>query len=251
MRSELPNSYALHDSDNFFLLTTETDRYVSNFLRFLESTRKRILKTLHGIASDEGYGKHVVIIFDEMDHYYSYISYFIEKDGEYGLSSGAYLNKGYGHFVFPHQDLSYAETITSHEMTHALLSHLPIPLWLNEGLAVGIENFLTGSAPLRMDNEMYGKHQSFWDEETIQEFWSGKVFSRSDEGQELSYHLAQFAVDTLSQEYDNFIQFANKADYADGGESAANEVYEGSLGNLINHYFGDGAWSPQPELWDK
>jgi hypothetical protein len=30
-----------------------------------------------------------------------------------------------------------------HELTHNLLCHLPIPLWLNEGLAVLIEQTVT------------------------------------------------------------------------------------------------------------
>ena len=168
----------------------------------------------------------------------------------YGLSSGIYLNKGYGHFAFPHQDISYAEPITAHEMTHALLAHLPIPAWLNEGMAVTIENMITGSAPLMMDDQMYARHKAFWGEKEIQEFWSGDSFYRPDEGQELSYHLAQFAVNSLSQEYDTFIKFVNSADFNDGGEAAANDTYGESLGNLISQYFGDGNWSPNPEEWN-
>lgn len=249
LTSSLPTNYTIHESENFILVTSESEKYVSIFQRSLERTLKRIVSTLHGIASDEGFGKYVVLIFDDMDFYYSYLSYFYEKEGVYGLSAGVYLNKGYGHFAFPHQDLSYAESITAHEMTHALVSHLPIPAWLNEGMAVNIENLLTGSAPLKMDKEMYARHQSFWGEKEIQEFWSGESFHRPDEGQELSYHLAQFAVNSLSQDYDAFIEFANKAHLSDGGEAAANDVYEGSLGNLIAQYFGEGEWAPKPESW--
>lgn len=245
----LPAGYSIHESDNFLLVTSESDNYVSLFHAFLERTLKRILNTLHGIASDDGYGKYVVIIFDDIDMYYSYLSYFYEKEGEFGLSSGIYLNQGYGHFAFPHQELSYAESIAAHEMTHALLSHLPIPTWLNEGIAVSIENMITGSAPLRMDNELYSRHKSFWAEEEIQQFWAGDAFHRPDEGQELSYHLAQFAVNSLSQDYESFCAFTNKAHYEDGGESAAGEVYEGSLGNLIDQFFGDGQWKPEPHRW--
>jgi len=248
--SSLSSDYSIHESENFILVTSESEKYVSNFQIFLERTRKQILKSLQGIASDEGFGKYVVLIFDDIDQYYSYLSYFYENDGVYGLSSGVYLNKGYGHFAFPHQELSYAESITAHEMTHALLAHLPIPAWLNEGMAVSIEDLITGSAPLRMDNEMFARHQSFWGEEEIQEFWSGDAFHRPDEGQELSYHLAQFAVKSLSQDYDIFRQFANKAHYNDGGEAAANEAYEGSLGNLIAQFFGEGEWVPKPETWE-
>ena len=251
LTARLPSNSKIHESDNFILVTSESDKYVSLFQGFLERTLKRIVNTLHGIASDDGFGKYVVLIFDDIDSYYSYLSYFYEHDGVYGLSSGVYLNKGYGHFAFPHQDLSFAETITAHEMTHALVSHLPIPAWLNEGMAVSIENLITGSSPLRMDNETYARHRSFWGEKEIQEFWSGDSFHRPDEGQELSYHLAQFAVNSLSHDYEAFIKFVNKAHYSDGGEAAANEVYEGSLGNLIIQFFGEGEWTPNPAIWNK
>ena len=95
LSSGLPANYDVHESENFILVTSESEKYVSIFQGFLERTRKRILKTLHGIASDEGFGKHVVLIFADMDLYYAYISYFYEKEGAYGLSSGIYLNKGY------------------------------------------------------------------------------------------------------------------------------------------------------------
>jgi hypothetical protein len=249
LATALPGKYAIHESENFILLTSESGRYVSLFQGFLERTLKRILSTLRGIASDDGLGKYVVLIFDDIDAYYSYISDFYPKDGIYALSSGTYLNRGFGHFVFPHQELSYAESIAAHEMTHALLAHLPIPAWLNEGMAVNMENEITGSAPLRMDNELYARHQSFWGEQEIQEFWSGDSFHRPDEGQELSYQLAQFAVQSLSQDYEAFAEFANAANESDGGESAAHNVFEGSLGNLISKYFGEGEWSPRPATW--
>ena len=250
LKAKLPDNYTIYESDNFILVTSQSDRYVSSFQKFLEHSLKKILSTLHGIAAVDGYGKYVVLIFDDIDTYYSYLSYFYSEDGEYGLSSGVYLNRGYGHFAFPYQELSIAESIAAHEMTHALVSHLPIPAWLNEGMAVSVEDLITGSSPLRMTKVKHAQHQSFWGEEEIQEFWSGDSFHRPDEGQGLSYHLAQFAINSLSQDYDAFIQFANKADYKDGGESAAIEIYGGSLGNLINQFFGEGDWSPKPDNWD-
>jgi len=251
LKSTLSSDYAIHESDNFLVVTTESDRYVSLLTAFLERTLKRIVSTLDGIASDAGFGKYVVLIFDDIDDYYAYLSYFYSEDGVYGLSSGIYINDGYGHFAFPHQDVTYAEPIIAHEMTHALVAHLPIPAWLNEGMAVSIEDLLAGSAPLMMTEELYARHQAFWGEKEIQAFWSGEVFHRADEGQELSYHLARFAVNSLSGDFEAFKQFANLASYTDGGAAAAHEVYGEGVENLIIQFFGEGNWAPRPEAWDQ
>ena len=54
----LSADYSIHESDNFILVTSQSDRYVSTFLNFLEYSLKRILTTLRGITSDDGFGKY-------------------------------------------------------------------------------------------------------------------------------------------------------------------------------------------------
>jgi hypothetical protein len=100
-----------------------------------------------------------------------------------------------------------------------------------------------------MDDELFARHKAFWGTKEIQEFWSGEAFHRPDEGQELSYHLAQFAVKSLSHDYAVFSRFVNKANYDDGGESAAIEIFGGGLEGLITQFFGEGDWVPKPQEW--
>lgn len=247
---KLPAGYSYVETENFILVSKTNDRYVELFQMFLERCLKRLLGIMKGIANADGFGKYVVMIFDDVDTYHDYTSYYGPQQGTYGLSSGMYLNDGYGHFVFPHQQLDFAEPIAAHEMTHALLSHLPIPLWLDEGMAVNMEAMITGLAPPQLDKEMYEKHHNFWGEQEIQEFWYGSSFHRPDDGQELSYQLAQILVTNLSENYQAFSEFANKADRRDGGEAAAAEVFDISLGNLIGNFLGEGNWWPEPESWE-
>ena len=249
MLEHLPDGYRIVETDNFLLLTAQEDRYVSLLSQFLERTLKNILANLDGIASDEGYGNHIVLMFDDQELYYRYNLYFYPEEGEFVLSSGMYLNDGYGHFVFPYIELSEAESVAAHELTHACLAHLPIPLWLNEGFAVTMEDDLCGSAPLRMDDERLAEHHAFWNAETIQDFWSGESFHRPDEGSELSYELARYCLRALAHEYGVFAAFANAAHFQDGGEAAAHEYFGGSLGGVIQQFFGEGNWHPQPERW--
>lgn len=246
---QLPNSYRVRESENFLVLSAQDNQYVQLLSKFLERARRRILASLDGIASDDGCGKYVVLIFDEQEPYYQYKAYFYPDDGEFILSSGTFLNTGYGHFAFPFMEMFEAEATSAHELTHACLKHLPIPLWLNEGFAVTMEDEISGSVPLRMDNERFAEHASFWNAETIQEFWSGKSFNRTDQGSGLSYELARYCLRALAHEYDAFARFANAATFEDGGEAAAVENYGGGLGGVIQQFFGDGDWSPKPKLW--
>jgi hypothetical protein len=65
--SEFGNDYRIEESPNFSIMSNEGDRYIHVFSGFLERTLKRILKTLDGIASDEGFGKHVALIFQDIE----------------------------------------------------------------------------------------------------------------------------------------------------------------------------------------
>lgn len=245
----LPNSYRQIESENFYLITAEDEKYSQLLLSYFEGALKRILRSLDQIASDEGVGKYVALVFSDQDTYYKYISYFYPEQGEFGLSAGIYLNRGYGHFALPFRDMADAEATAAHEMTHACLSHLPIPLWLNEGMAVTIEDELCGTQPLTMTKERLDEHHRYWSAESIQEFWSGQSFGRSDEGQSLSYELSRYCVRALAHDYDSFVSFVNNATYEDAGEKAALEVYGGGLGGLIEQFFGENLWDPAPETW--
>ena len=241
--NELEGDYRISDTENFTIVSDEGGRYIKVFSSFLEISRKRILSTLKGVASDEGFGKHVAIIFKDLDHYYDYVSMFLPEEGELGISSGMYINNGYGHFVFPTQDMEYAEPIAVHELTHACLSHLPIPTWLNEGLAVLMEEVLANNT-LYIDKEIVAQHHQYWNEKNIQEFWSGDSFYASDEGQGLSYHLAHILLRNISQDYTALAAFTNSANMEDAGESVAMKTLGVSLGDLAASFLGEGNWEP-------
>ncbi len=249
LSASLPKGYKQTETSDFILLSDQTQRYNKTFSRYLEKCRRHLLSTLSGIANDEGYGKHVVIIFGDIDRYYDYVSYYGPQEGTYGLSSGMYLNYGYGHFVFPNTDLDNAEPIAAHEMTHALLSHLQLPTWVDEGLAVNMEAAICGYPSPPLNHHMFAKHQAFWGEDEMQEFWRGESFSRPDKGQELSYQLARILVTNLAENYDAFVEFANTAERKDSGEAAIEDIFDISLGDMIANFLGEGEWWPKPETW--
>jgi hypothetical protein len=209
--------------------------------------RVRILETLKGVSADKGYGKHVAIVFADVDKYYDYTSLFYPEEGEFGLSAGVFINEGYGHFAFPSQEISIAEPIAAHELTHACLAHLPLPVWLNEGIAVVMEEVLAGVSQY-INNEVILRHRNYWNERSIQDFWGGDSFHATDEGQELSYSLAQIIVRNISKDYSAFSAFCLAATSEDAGESAATEFLGVSLQELISALLGNGNWVPEIRL---
>ncbi len=244
LADSLEGQYDISETSHFFILSDESDRYLTLFSDFLEKKRKRILATLPGIVSDKGFGKHVVLIFKDVDQYYDYIDYYYPENSTCAPNAGIFIDDGFGHFAFPTQDLSIAEPIAVHELTHACLAHLEIPLWLNEGIAVTMEEMLSQPHFNYMASNMLDRHKSFWCRKSIQRFWRGDSFHELGEGQALSYALAYFLVRVISGDYDKFQQFVSGAIFSDAGESSALENFGISLGKILENIFGPGEWAP-------
>jgi hypothetical protein len=250
LRIALGEEFRVDASKNFFLLSRNSARNAKVFLDYAEKTRKRILILLEGIASNEGYGKSCVLVFANEEDYYEYVANYYPDEGEFAFSSGMYINGGYGHFVCVETDMNNIEPIIAHELTHMQLTHLPLPAWLNEGLAVNTEKILSprfGASHTLA--EMQAKHDAFWNAQTIQEFWSGKSFLRTDDGNMLSYDLARQLTTLLSQERTSFVEFANAVDMNDGGQMAAQTHFGIGLELAAEKLLGSGDWQPNPASW--
>ena len=140
-------------------------------------------------------------------------------------------------------------------MTHACLEHLPLPIWLNEGLAVNTERRLAGSPreQLGAHEKLHDKLRRFWSVVRIQEFWSGSSF-HDPESQALSYELARILAEQLAMDWQPFAQFVLHADRADAGAAAARECLGLDLGVLVTSLLEretPKSWSPDPAKWEK
>jgi len=248
LRDALAAGFRLAESENCLLLAALEDNVANATLGFMERTLKRVVRTLDGIAQVTPEGKDILIVFDDEDAYYRYVSHAYPDGGEFANSGGMYINGGCGHFVTVRRDLSAIEPVIAHEMTHACLAHLPIPLWLNEGLAVNTEQRLTGvQGSMYTPQEMRGMHLAFWGEAEIQEFWSGYSFQRLDDGNLLSYDLARILVAYMAKDWAAFRPFVLAAHHADGGAQAAHAYLHADLGELVCAILGQAyapEWSP-------
>ena len=252
-RDALGPHFRVDESEHALLLSSLEDNVVRATLAFMEKTLKRVTHTLDGIAAMPPMGKDILIVFDDEDSYYRYVAAYYPDAGEFAFSGGMHIDAGCSHYVTLKGDLHAIEPVIAHEMTHGLLGHLPLPLWLNEGIAVNTEQRLTRvGASKHTPQELRQMHLTFWGEEELQQFWSGKSFQRVDDGNLLSYDLARILVGHLAKDWDAFRRFVLAADAADAGNAAALEqlgVGVGELACALLEREPSAAWSPDPASW--
>lgn len=255
IRAKLGGDYQVYETANFLVLSEAPTRVIRDACQSYEESLKRILASLDGVASDDGFGKHVVLMFASLDDYYGYIMYFY-PEGEHPMSGGVCLGgEGYLHFAFPTTDYSSYRTVLVHELTHGCLGHLDIPAWLNEAVAMRMEELICRSDIFHIDQEVYEKHEAHWNPETIQQFWTGVSWEIPGDSFELSYNLAQvlwrkIEVD-MAAPREAILQFVAHASIDDAGEAACQSVFGIGLGDLVMDFLGEGAWQPDPEAWGR
>ena len=250
LRSELSGDYAIHESTNFLLLSNQPARQAKRLLEHCEYACQTILRTLDGVARDEGYGKHVVLWFSDMKTYYDYLADFYPEEGEFALSGGVCLNEGYRHMALCQVDDQLPIRTVAHELNHVLLSHLPLPMWLNEGVTQVMEDIVVDASNFFVSPELACEHRNYWNEMTIQQFWDGNSFASPDEGQRLSYHLAQILVRNLMSDYPKqMLKFLASADQADAGNAALQKLCRITLGQRVKQFLGAGDWEPRVDAF--
>jgi hypothetical protein len=194
-----------------------------------------------------------VIAFDDAETYYRYVSYYYPKRGKFAVSGGIQISTGCSHFVTVKRDLRTVEPVIAHEMTHSCVAYLPLPSWLNEGLAVNTEHRLAGSSLSHYTpQELREKHRAFWGKEEIQQFWSGDSFYRIDEGTLLSYDLARIMVEQMAKDWEQFERFVLAANRNDAGALAAQQHLGVDLGDYVYALLEKrptSGWAPDSRIW--
>lgn len=253
LNQRLGEHYRITESADFLLLSNLMVRPGEVFLASCQRLLSRINRNLGELAAEQNQGKHVVMVFADQEDYYAYVSHYYPEDGEYAMSSGMFIKAGYGHFVMPLEIMDAMEPVIAHELTHCLLQHLPIPAWLNEGLAVNTEHTLypqlaAPGAQMYFPHEIAAQHAAYWNEESIQAFWSGKSFLAADDGNRLSYDLAKKITALAAGDERSFRMFVATAQMSDGG-LAAEQHLGYPIQNLLEAVLGEGDWAPRPDTW--
>ena len=254
LRAQLPDGFRVRTSPHFALLSNQPEPELRTTIEACERYRKAILWTLDGVARAWGHGPHVAIVFDTVDQYYDYIGNYYPREGVFAMSSGVFLNHGYGHFVFVSTQMWRMDPVIAHELTHCMLAPLPIPTWVNEGTAVNLEHQLVRQGDDPRDraarlHERLAERGRYWNARTIQAFWSGEAFHLPEEGSKRAYDLAAELTRLIAQDYPRYRAFMNAAHRDDAGAAAAPATLGLPLGGLVEAVLGDGDWEPQPARW--
>ena len=255
LAAALPADYRQSGTADFLLLSAQPPREAALVLLSCTQALRAIRASLGPLAHDGGYGRHVVLVFASQDDHYAYLSEYARDGEETPMSSGVFINAGYGHFASWHDGLDELEAVVVHELTHALLAHLPMPDWLHEGFAVNVERTLLPRLAdprlaLYRPDEMAARHADWWNATTIQAFWSGAAFHTAGDGVDLAYDLAR-AITVLAAREDEaaFRAFSAAAHRKDAGRDSALGTLGYPLERLVEAVLGEGDWAPMPGLW--
>jgi hypothetical protein len=244
LSADLGGNSRVRRSDNFYCLSDLDSDITRTLLAHAEFVVGTIRACL-GKAAWSGYhGKHVLLLFSDPDDYYAYVSYY-HREGTHILSGGIFIRRGYAHIALPYVNTLSAQHVLVHELSHNLLCHLPIPLWLNEGLAVLIEGQVARRGFI-MSRELAERHRNHWNETNIQFFWAGKTFDMAGDDSELSYSLGEVLVRLLSEKGADFVEFIKVADWRDGGQDAAINFFGQGLEEFLCGFLGTGVLSEKP-----
>jgi hypothetical protein len=256
LASALGSSYATTESDHFQVLAPTADGYVGSLIQHADRCRARLFTALPGVADLESPGKQILITLRNQEDYYRYVSRF-HAEGEYGGSGGMHIREGYPHIVAWGKHHWMVESTLAHELTHAVLHHLFLPQWLEEGLAQMFEHDLTGRMLLSVDAEMAAEHKLYWGEHGLDEFWNGIGFSRPEPTQKLSYQLAEILVRLLvadgrprwfgwvKEPQRRLFSFLRDASESDCGDVACRLHLGFGVGDLAARFLGSGKWAPE------
>jgi hypothetical protein len=242
--THLPPTCETAESENFHVLCPTTDVSAAQFAAFCERCRVTLLDLLQDLAWQTGTGKGVVLAFPTPEAYYEYVVYFV-SDGEQGGSSGMCIRRDYVHLALVFSRWNWRRVVT-HEMTHDLLSHLDVPQWIEEGLAQFFEDQVLEQRSFTPTHALQREHRAFWQEHSLDRFWSGAAFHGVDDEQRLAYSLAETLVRIqLRDQPARFRAFLGSANGADAGNAASREHLGRGLAQIAADFLGDGTWEPQ------
>lgn len=247
LQADLGGGYRVHASRNFVLLSDFDESRRRAVLQFCERAWDFITSRLPGVITLPPGAKTPVIILGDHDDYLAYTAHFC-PEGVSASSSGMCIWSGSVHIVSTGRESHALQHILAHELAHAAVPHLSLPVWLNEGLAMTSEREAVGFVEPLVDAEKTRRHKDFWDGNRIQSFWAGTSFNEPGDSQELSYNLAEVLVQLSGRDGQAFPSFVTNSRTDDAGQTAALDHLGVCLGEMLSQFLGPADWRPNRKV---
>lgn len=247
LRDALGSGYRIDRSEHLLLLSPFSESDAGSFLRFAEYGLAGIVQALGDLACEEWLGPLVILQFADDATYGRYASPWA-AEMELIRSTGQCVRDGYVHIALRPQVLSEIHRTLLHELTHATLSHVNLPLWLEEGVTQLAEE---AAAPqwgrFELRAEEAAEIRAYWRKHGLSEFWFGSGFHRYDEGQTCSYRLADILFRLIGADHRRELSdFVRHAHPDDAGDSAARKYLGKSVAEIAAGFLGTGDWDAIP-----
>jgi hypothetical protein len=238
--------YKLYEGRHLLMLTAARPERVRLLLDTGDAAYERLQNLVRRTTAQRGNGKHAVIVMAVAAHYYAYLSYYHpEQDKPIAMSGGTFLSHGYRHTVIDGQRNTDYRTLV-HELAHDSVSHLTLPLWLDEGIAQSVEDMVPDYRPPFIDGRQARLHRRYWSWFGLDHFWTGKSF-HAVSSQRLSYQLADILFRNLRNDRKRgkrLGDFVTTATRDDVGAAACQQCFGCSLSDLAAEFLGPGDWNP-------
>jgi hypothetical protein len=241
---QLGGDYRICESDH--LLSAQVPQAARHLLEIGDAAYNRLAGLLRRESHPRGMGKHAILLFDTTASYYDYISYFYaETDRGYGASSGVHISRGYRHTAINNKSSAVLRTLV-HELAHDMVDNLPLPRWLNEGIAQFSEDLVPGYRAPIIDSAAVRLQRRYWSWFGIDHFWNGRGFLLKP-SQRVSYQLAEVLFRNLCADRNRRAglgEFIGSAHRDDAGAAACEKCFGVSLAELVEEFLGPGDWEP-------
>ncbi len=235
-------------SKNLLLFAPSNFPYMERLLDFAEAGLVEIQTALGDLASESRRGPIVLLLFKDDRTYGRYTSPFDPAAGAVQSIGMCFRSSSLVHVALRSATIEILERTVLHEITHACLGHLNLPLWLEEGITqMAEEAALPAWSRFKINSEQASANREFWREQGLNEFWWGDGFFALDGMQQFSYQFAQIMFRLITSTHKQRLpEFVRRACADDAGDSAARDVLGMGLAEIAQQFLGPGNWEPVP-----
>ncbi len=243
LADEQEEAVDVFETKNLVVMSPTVGENRDRLAKNLEKALEAVIGYLGSAAESVRYGKMGVLIFANPHCYNNYIAGFYPEGSVVPMSGGMCITEGYVHVALYEDEWGDLLSVFSHEASHAYVSHLTLPAWMDEAIAMRMETLVAGREEYQLDRELFERHQALWNWENLERFKSGESWSIAGDLFELSYQLAEILWKKIETNLDaqafEIQELIKTASWQDAGEKALQEIFGVGLDDLFRSFLGE------------